>query len=244
MKQFNLKIAIAPVLAVILMAAVLTSGLVNINFQHNLHLPKEFTNQTRLVMSGNWAMGKQLDIYFKTVIKDQFEMQDLLVSLDSLGKGDKAVFHLAGQGGSGEVLVVIANHIKQAQDRGVKVIMNVEGDVYSAHAFLATIGDEMRLGSGAYGAYMYFHTVSIFETNCSIQKGKDRADSNAAVCQLMKNEWILKTNTIIEGINLLPRAAKDRIIKGHAVIVKWEKDRLVWVTTDDSIKELPLEKVN
>lgn len=225
-----------PILATGIMVTVLMSGMVNINFQHNLHLPKELTNPTVVIEHTNLWLKKTVTVYLSGTIGKQAMMNELMVAIDKTKKGDQLIFHLSGYGGDAMMTINIIGHIKLAKERGVHVTMYVDGDVYSAHAFLATQGDDLFLHSKA---TMYFHTTSSFEEDCKSATGMDRADSAYAVCKLVVDSWLMKSNRMIDDIKFLTKEAKDRIKTGHGVIVFWNDSGILsWETTDDSLKEI------
>lgn len=51
------------VIAALIIASTMLSGRVNVNLQHNMHLPKELTNKTTIVEHDNLFRGNTYDIY-------------------------------------------------------------------------------------------------------------------------------------------------------------------------------------
>jgi hypothetical protein len=135
-----------------MMAAVLLSKEATVNFNHN---PKiQVTHPATIDCD---FFDKTCDVQLTTEIgppEDYYHIGETLRSIDS---SYTIRLHLSGYGGQ----VKGMHYIKSSLDQtNAKVVAIVEGDVYSAHAYLSTAFDEMRV-TGEYN--MLFHTGSHYK---------------------------------------------------------------------------------
>jgi hypothetical protein len=137
------------VLAAIIMAGVLISKQATVNFNHN---PKIQVKHPSTIDCDFFA--KTCDIQLTTEIGMPEEYYHIGKELRSINENYTIRLHLSGFGGA----IKGMNYIKSVIDQtGAKTVSIVEGDVYSAHAYLSTAFDEMRV-TGDYS--MLFHTGS------------------------------------------------------------------------------------
>ncbi len=92
---------------------------------------------------------------FAEVLGSHDTVLQVLFVLKHAQAGDVCVFRLAGLGGNADTLLELDAAIHESR---CKSVMNVEGDVYSAFAYLAVDGEELHVASGK---FLMFHTVQI-----------------------------------------------------------------------------------
>lgn len=97
-------------------------------------------------------------VTLNSVISSREDYYQLQKMLESFTPADTVVIVLAGNGGSAESLFVLTNYIKRSK---ADITMKVVGNVYSAHALLALLGNHH---------VFYPHTVFLFH---EIQSGED-----------------------------------------------------------------------
>ena len=165
---------------VALMGCVLMSGKVDLNIEHNMHLPKEFSNETMIYYSyKQWPLpSKRIDIYLKNVIKEMGSYINISEALKQAGPTDEVYFHIAGYGGNLLGMTTIVSAIRSTK---ASVTMLVEGPSYSGHAYLATIPGVKLIMSDH--TFLMFHHVGALGTDCSTAKGLDRGTSNVDHCE-------------------------------------------------------------
>ena len=209
------------VLAAGVMATVLVSGYVNINFQHNLHLPPELTNKNTIVGAAlsYFSKAERVDFYLTDIIKDGWNFRGVIEKLDKLKAGDLAVFHIAGFGGSVDTTMLLINHIKTTK---ATTLMIVEAPSYSGHAYLATSGQYIKMLPYS---YLMFHTSSGVNENSELELGTDRGVSNVEHCNVMKNAHLKNMVKVIMDNPYLTPDEKTRIYTGHDVIIHADDPR-------------------
>lgn len=145
------------VLAATIMAGVLLSKKATINFNHN---PKVQVKHPATIDCE--YLTKTCDIQLTTNIDAPEEYYHIGKELRSIGSDYTIRLHLSGYGG----LVKGMDYIKSVIDQtGAHTISIVEGDVYSAHAYLSIAFDEMRV-TGDYN--MLFHTGSNYKESFNL----------------------------------------------------------------------------
>lgn len=199
--------------AACLMTAVLMSGRIDINIEHNLHLPKELTGQTIITSSYNvWPFSKRIDVYLNNEIKDMGAYADVAQALQKLGSHDEVYFHLAGYGGNVLGMTTIVTAINNTK---AKVTMLVEAPVFSAHSMLATIPGVKLVVSEH--AFLMFHQISALGTDCSSEPGIDRGIPNAEHCEGAVETVIAFSNGYLTSTKYLTKQEVKDIQAGHDI---------------------------
>lgn len=168
--------------------------------------------------------GFSLSVIFPThkiyeiTLGDEIKDQDPIVKeaikvLQHANSGDTVIFHISGYGGDLQTAIWLINNIKITK---AHTIMSVEGPSYSAHAYIAASGNELKI---APYTYLMFHTSSGYGIDCSVQTGTDRTVSNVEHCEAMLKYHLGLTNQYIDSISFLTPAEKDRIETGHDVYI-------------------------
>ncbi len=208
----------APIIAASMIAGTLMSGLANINFQHNIHLPKEISavevvTQTSSYSIRHFPTVTVTDIRLKNELKGTDSVKSIIRVLQEAQSGDTVIFHLAGMGGDVDTLFLLVNNILMTK---AHVIMSVEAPVYSAHAYLALFGNELKV---APLAFLMFHTSSGVNINCAAAQGTDRGVSNVEHCQGYQKANLTLSDSMILQAPLLTQEEKLSILFGHDVYI-------------------------
>jgi ATP-dependent protease ClpP protease subunit len=199
------------IMSVLLIVTCLVVGL--------FYLPNDSENivsttwKNRIVYTHTGLIFRQIDIRLSTEIGSPEKYTDVLETLDTARFTDTIRFHLAGFGGD---VMGVLDLVQAVHSTKAKVIMIVESDVYSAHSYLATQGDELIVKPSA---YLMFHTVSTYGTPCNLAPGTDRTVSNVEHCQSMLDADIEDANRFIDSITILTPEQKQRIETGHDVYI-------------------------
>jgi ATP-dependent protease ClpP protease subunit len=211
------------IVAVIGAGIVATSGLIDINIHHKVHLPDEIS-RNNIVSSQSFFNpaatsfhSTKYDIHLKAEIKGLNEIRPILEVLDAAKAGDVVVFHIAGFGGEAQSMYNLINHVRSTK---AKTVMIVEAPCYSAHAYLAVSGDVLIMRQLS---YLMFHTISIYGTNCSLTKGMDRNVSNVEHCQNFLKNALELNDELLDSITILTEDEKELIKTGHDVYITDEK---------------------
>jgi ATP-dependent protease ClpP protease subunit len=209
---------IQTLICIVALACITCSGFVNINFQHNLHLPKELTNKTTIYSSRDpyYPLSVRYDIYLNDKIGSYYSFRDTIRTLDQAHCGDAVYFHLAGTGGNVETAWLLINHIKECK---ACVTMLVEAPCYSAHAYIATSGD--RLVMSPY-TFLMFHTTSLYGYDPSKAIGTDRTVPNTEHMKRFYDTQMYETNKMIMDNPWLTNGEKFQIMTGHSIYLTRE----------------------
>lgn len=97
------------------------------------------------------------DVYFSDTIEAPDRYFALYQYIDE-SRGTTLYFHLEGSGGRTATIIKLYNVIKLNE---TKVISIVEGPVYSAHAFLAMLGEEIRISPSS---LFMFHEAAAYNS--------------------------------------------------------------------------------
>lgn len=188
-----------------------------INVIHHIDLPKldPYRITSHMFVTTKYPfIHHQYDIRLENIIYGQsLFYNDIFTVLQQAHHNDVVVFHLAGYGGDGEVMEQLINNVHQSY---AHVIMSVEGDVYSAHSYLAVSGNELKMSNYS---FMHFHASTILNLNCKDESGVDRGVSNMEHCQTIKNAIMNQELKLIDSIPLLTPYEKVKILTGHDVII-------------------------
>lgn len=139
-------------LAASLAALILLSGQATINLKHKPELP--IKKQSTIKCS---VVQQSCDIQLTTSIEMPEHYYHIGEKLRTIGPGYTIYLHLSGFGGAVKGIDYLESSLKAT---GAKVVSIVEGNVYSAHAYLSVAFDEMR-SMGDYS--MLFHTGSHYK---------------------------------------------------------------------------------
>lgn len=157
---------------------------------------------------------KACNFYLPDVVEDYSVYLPIIQKLSEAGLGDVMTFHLSGYGGDAQTLISLANEMRHSP---AHIVIIVTAPVYSAHAFLALMGDELHVYSGV---FFMFHDV---------QYGDD-ADLTSpqlvamdAVFHSFFNQYIAKYLTKDE-IDTIFRSKKNELyISGDELVRRWNK---------------------
>jgi ATP-dependent protease ClpP protease subunit len=208
---------LATVLPVLILAFVLMSGRIDINLQHNAHLPPELTNKNYIYESGFSLFGKTYDIYMQNEIMKEHVFNDVLRVLDKASSRDSINFYIAGDGGNWDYTISIINHVKNTK---AFVTMIVTRPSFSGHAFLAVSGNKLVMHPYT---YLMFHTISGYGYPCDKTPGLDRTRPASLACKVVLNAYIKEINTYIQDIKILSDKEKKQVQEGYTIVVNWEQ---------------------
>lgn len=195
--------------------SVLISGMVDINIEHHLNLPE--LNKTNITKHTG-IFNNKYDIYLTDQIKGMGHYPDVIKTLENAKKGDTVIFHLAGYGGAVDGLINIQSAITFSK---ANVVMQVEGPVYSGHAYLAlTPGTTLIM---APHTFLMLHFSSILNEDCNAEKGIDRGVSNVEHCQVLKNVLINQNIEILSKISILTTEDIISLSQGHDLYLTKEE---------------------
>jgi len=211
--------------AAIIMASVLLSGKAEINLQHHMNLPAEFSNKSTIEITHNrhffdsWfnTGSKQIDIRLSNEIKGTDTVKDIARVLQEATEKDTVIFHIVGIGGEVDTVMYLINNIKTTK---AHTIMIVEGPSYSGHAYIAASGDELHMMPYS---FLMYHTSSGYGTDCSKKTGTDRTVPNSEHCQAFMDTHLFEVNSYLDSIYFLTRLEKIYIETGHDVYITAEE---------------------
>lgn len=208
----------------LVMATVLISGQISINFQHHLNLPPMTMNpnsiRTQHFISSDSFMfvGTQYDIFLKDSLMSHTSISDLETQVFyNAQKGDKIIFHLAGFGGAVDVYARLIDLVKNTK---ADTTMIVEGPVYSGHAFLALSGNHIKVLPLS---FLMLHTYSSYGADCSIVKGTDRTQPMSELCSRTEAAFADLTNKILNNLPFVTSEELQQIETGHTVFISPEQ---------------------
>lgn len=215
------------IIAAIIMACALMSGMIDINFEHHLHLPPEISARNIVTEHGTWLLGRTYDVTLAVELKNQNSVESIANILRNATDRDTVIFHISGYGGDGQAMFYLIDNIHSTK---AHTIMSVEAPAYSAHAYLAVSGDELRMASYS---FLMFHTLSSYGIDCSEMQGTDRTVSNVEHCQAMLDTLNYEATKLITHTDLLTVEEKVRIETGHDV----------YITSDDyNLRHIPVKQ--
>lgn len=211
-----MKALLASVAGFLIIAFTAMSGLINVNFQHNLHLPPEIA-MSDVITSHKEFRGvapfyvTHTDIRMKREIKNTDTIKNICKILQEANDGDTITFHLAGFGGEADSMFLIIDNLKTTK---AYVTMSVEAPVYSAHAYLALFGNNLVV---ARFAYLMFHSSSIIDLDCSKVEGFDRGVPNTEHCAAFKTSQLILQQRLLDDAPVLTEKEKMLILQGNDV---------------------------
>jgi ATP-dependent protease ClpP protease subunit len=204
----------ALICAAAVMACTLLSGHVNINLQHNMHLPKELTNPNIIEDHSHFlGLFHTYHVYTASTFMSERQLTEIKQLLNNATGLDTIVFHIAGDGGEVDATMGLLNDVKTTK---AHTIMIVERPSYSGDAFLAVAGDELIMKPYT---YLLFHTSSGYGMDCSKEEGIDKAETNAQICQDMLNMHLYNLNKFITEIKILTPDERVAVMTGHTVLI-------------------------
>lgn len=168
------------------------------------------------------VVNQTCQVRLTTVVGDPEQYRDILNLLDTANSGDRIDFYLIGNGGQVRTEVQLLNAIKTTK---AKVVMHVQGDVFSAHAALALTGDELKVGK--YVLFL-FHRSSAYgsvDQYCEGSKGKlDRTKDAYKKCVEFLNMSLVQDEAEVRELlsKVLTPDEIKRVLDGDNVILTGE----------------------
>lgn len=95
------------------------------------------------------------EVFFSSSIEEMSNYISLAKLLETAPKDSVINLHLAGNGGSTDTVLYLGNAVKLSK---ATVNTIVDGPVYSAHAYLALLGDKITLGPNV---FLMFHSPAV-----------------------------------------------------------------------------------
>lgn len=182
---------------------------------------------------GMAGTAQDLHVYLSDTIGSPDKYADLAAPLALAKEGETIHIHLSGFGGNASTIFYFNNIIAASK---ATVIMEVDGDVMSAHAAIAMMGNKTHVGQLT---VFLFHYPAILGPNgeyvapstiCPSLKGKDRGIPNSVNCM----EEVRQFNhnmQIFFNAKIAPYLTKDEIRKYYA-------GYQVMITGDDMTKRM------
>lgn len=214
MKMANVTLGIAAIWIVVLLL-----GIAGINVYHHLDLPKlnKYRIESHYVLNGTpMFLHSRYDIILEDTIYNQIYYDDVISTLQQAHKGDTVVFHLSGYGGDAQTEEFIADNIKNTK---AHTVMSVEAPCYSAHAYLALVGNEIKM---APYSFLMLHFSTILNLDCSKQTGLDRGVSNVEHCNALKDNVVYVNTKELQEMPLLTNDERTKLYTGHDVYLQAE----------------------
>lgn len=170
--------------------------------------------------------NKTYNVYLGSTIQQIDAYLPLLNIIDSADEKAVIHIHLAGDGGDADTLFMLANSLLNSK---AKVIITLEGSVYSAHAILDFVADELRIPD--YGLMM-LHRISIYGKESECDDLGDKTDRTQSVKQKCIDSIIEYTKIGDEFFvrNIVP-------ILGEQITLEILKGFDVYISFPDLIKE-------
>lgn len=206
--------------AAFIIGLVLLSGKAEINLQHHLNLPTEFSNRSTVESHYKNIFhvgGKIIHIRLSNQIKGPDSVKDIARELQEATKNDTVIIHVVGIGGEVNTTLYLINNIKATK---AHTIMVVEGPSYSGHAYIAAAGNELHMLPYS---FLMYHTSSGYGFDCSKEKGMDRTVPNSEHCQAHLDTHMATVNSYLDSINFLTVLEKLLIQTGHDVYITAEE---------------------
>jgi len=204
-------------IAAIILGLVLISGRIDINLQHNLHLPKQMVNEPIIeTHMGVFGIANIYDVYIPVVFNHEMSLVSIKQLVNNASVLDTVRFHIAGDGGGVDMVLGLINAVKATK---AHTVMIVERPSYSGAAFLAVSGDELIMRPFT---YLMFHTSSAMNVNCADQKGMDRAETADAVCKKMISNHMWNLEKLIDSFIKVSAEEKAAIKAGFTVVIPAE----------------------
>lgn len=210
----------------IFIGLVLLSDRIWVNITHHHKLP-QVSETEKLYCSG--ILTQTCHVRLSTAIGKPEKYRRILHAMAQAGYGDTIYIYLRGNGGRVDSTIQIYNAIKNSK---AKIVTVVEGDVYSAHAMIAAMGDEIKVGkyllfmihtSSAYGSYEEYCAKKFIKVDGT--HVKDRTQSLYQKCMDIYRARLLQTNAMIHELysRLLTAEELRAIYEGHDLLLTGEQ---------------------
>lgn len=196
----------------IFVGGVLLSNRAGVNLTHHHELP--LFDKQLIVCTGVYYKSCQVRI--DTEVTKPEDFKPVLSLLSEAKTGDTITFYLAGNGGRGDSMSQLIYGIKHSKAHTVSV---VEGDVYSAHAYLMTATNELYINPFA---VVMFHRGSIYGNPniCDSAIGKkDRGHDAEPKCQQLLAALLVQDEQLVYYLlmDVLTEQEIKRVINGEDV---------------------------
>ena len=197
------------------------------------HTPKDQGNKVETTASNNsvlilQASGsnsnskvlKNYQVMFPKAIQDSSQFIELYGLLAVATEDDVITINIQGFGGRIDVLFELVTLIKQSK---AKVVMNVTGNVSSAHAVLAVYGDELKVNP--YATFMFHHSSFLNITDEDFKTLKEKKDRG--ISQELKERESVKQSLkdfldFLVDMNILTPEELIKVMDGHDVLIEAE----------------------
>lgn len=164
---------------------------------------------------------KNTTVRLETEIKEPEDYKDIERVLQEAHHGDVVTFHLIGEGGRMDSTIDLISNIKRSE---AKVIMIVDGPVYSADAILAVSGYKLIMSQQS---FLMFHAPAYTnandenelasQTDCNKLTGLDRGVLASIQCEKDKIALVWLDSQIINSLKYLTSTEKQSILQGNEV---------------------------
>ena len=158
-------------------------------------------------------------IYLSTNIGMPEDYSNLIAGLDLARKGDKFIFHIAGNGGTVKGTMAIIRAIQRTK---ATVVGIVEGPAYSGHGYIALAMPKLRATDPS---FVMIHTTSAFgemQKVCESRKGrKDRGQDAYIKCvtQYRLAIWYTSSNIVKLMKHIFSKNELKAILIGHDLYI-------------------------
>ena len=200
----------------IFVGSVLLSNQAGVNLTHHHKLP-QLTQTQKISCTGFFK--KTCHVRLTTSIGKPEEYRQVFHLLATAKKGDVINFYMIGNGGQVSTTIQFYNAIKKTKAKTVAI---VQGDVYSAHAFISMMMDEIEIGQNV--MFLFHHSSAYGQTlkYCNSQQGKtDRGRSAYTKCIDYFNNHLEGFGTLITKLTgkYLTQDELTRTLTGYDVII-------------------------
>ena len=210
----------------LVVGTVLLSNKAGVNLSHHHTLP-QLDRAGKVSCSG--IFSQTCHIRLDTGIKSPEVYQEMLHVINTAKSGDTIYLHLIGNGGLVSSTVQINNVIKQSK---AKIITVVEGDVYSVHAFIALMGDEVKIGEGVVFLFHITSAYGQYEEYCANMfikpdgtHVKDRTQSSYVKCMDFYRLHVYQNQALAIKLfsKVLTETEMYNVLHGHDIILTGEE---------------------
>ncbi len=193
-------------------------------------IPKGPTLGTTMIKPDKFILsdkcnGKVCQVYFSDSISGPEDYVQLANQLAMADKETTINIHLIGNGGRADTIAYLTNVINSSK---AKVVMHVDGNVFSAHAMIAFSGDELKISPLSYFLFHYPAAMDPLTKEyvppasiCNYYRGLDRGISSKDKClEEMKVEQIIYNTFFYTKI--APYLTKEEIKRyneGYEVLI-------------------------
>jgi ATP-dependent protease ClpP protease subunit len=205
---------------VLVMASVLMSGLVQIHFEHHVNLPSLDKSKITVHYSVDTTLPfihKTVDIRLDDSIRKINVYKDIADIIHNASPNTTIRIFLSGYGGNADGTMYIINSLVVTK---AQVETHVVGSVYSAHAYIASLGKKIIMYPLS---SLMFHDSSALNIDCSKHKGRDRGMSNEEHCKLFVENALNISMKMIMAVPILTIHEKTLILMGQDVYLTPEQ---------------------